>query len=692
MIETQNFLFEIGTEELPAKNLKNILTAFTNAMSSELLYAQLSFQSIQGFATPRRLAVMIQQLALAQPAHEIERKGPALAAAFDSAGNPSKATEGFARSCNVSVADLQKKETPQGSWLIHRYVEAGKSTQALLPEMIKKIVSTLPFPKTMRWGNSEYAFIRPVHWLLMMHGTHVIDAELFGKKTGHETHGHRFHRPFAITIKNAADYTKTLHQDGMVIADFDERRKLIQTQITKMAAEKNGHGVIDEKLLDEVTGLVEWPVALCGQFSECFLTLPEEVVILTLQVHQKCFAIRNADFKLLPYFITISNIESKDTERVVKGNERVVHARLSDAEFFYHTDKKQKLMDRLEKLKHVVYQEKLGSLYDKSERIVNLAQAMAESLNVNLEQAKRAALLCKTDLVTNMVGEFPELQGVMGYYYALSDGESREIAMALREHYLPRYAGDELPLTPLGCVIALADRLDTLVSYFAIDKIPTGDKDPFGLRRAALSLLRIIIEKQISCDLQALLQKAFQGLQLPNKNEQSVEKTFDFIMERLRSWYQEQGISADVFAAVLARRPTSPMHFDRRIKAVTEFRKLPQAQALATANKRVSNLLLKEGQEDIAGDIAIELLIAPEEQVLHREVVKQLERIKPHLKEGNYTPALMALAELQPAVDHFFDTVMVMVDDEKLRDNRLRLLSSLRNLFLNIADISVLQL
>lgn len=682
-----DFLLEIGTEELPAKGLFNLAVQLGEVFTQELTKAQLSFVAPQIFVTPRRLAILIKDLAVEQPAREIERKGPMLAAAFDEQHRPTKAAEGFARSCGVTVDQLQKSETPQGTWLVYRQQEAAKPTQELLPIFIQKTIKQLNLPKTMRWGSHDETFLRPVHWVTALLGDQTIHCELLGIKSNNQTHGHRFHYPYAITLNHPNQYLEKLTKEGYVLPDFAARRVEISAQMQRLADSKGCHVDLNETLLSEVTGLVEWPVALLGQFDERFIELPAEVIKATLEANQKSFTLWK-DNKLQPYFITIANIESKNIAEVVKGNERVVHARLSDAEFFFKHDKKQKLDDYLSQLEKVSFQQKLGSLFDKTERIKMLAKHIATLLNADQNEALRSAELAKTDLVSTMVGEFPELQGVMGYYYAKAAGESLLVANAIKEHYLPRFAGDNLPNSKSGQIVALADRIDTLTSIFGINQLPTGDKDPFALRRAALGVLRILIECQLSLDLKELLKYAAESYKFKLPNSEVVQQTFDFIMERLRALYGEKNIPADVFAAVYAKNPTEPLDFDKRIRAVNEFRQLPQAQALAAANKRVSNILK---ETTIEGEVDAKLLKEDAERKLHQLVIERTKAIAPELQASNYTKALISLAELQQPVDAFFDKVMVMVDDKDLRNNRLRLLASLRKLFLNIADISLLQ-
>lgn len=691
MTKPHDFLLEIGTEELPAKGLATLIESLSANIATELQKYYLSYGEIISFATPRRLAVLIKALAVQQPSHAVERKGPMLATAFDHDKKPTKAAEGFARSCGVAVDQLQIKEEEQGIWLVYRYEQKGRLTSELLPEIMNNAINALPIAKPMRWNNLTTTFIRPAHWIVMLLDDHIVPGEILGISAGNASRGHRFHHPQALTIKHAAEYSEILYKQGLVIAEIQQRRDAICSQIAKITQQNGGEVAIDETLLAEVTGLVEWPVVLLAHFADRFLAIPKEAVICALKTHQKSFPVINTDGVLLPYFVTVSNIESKDPDVVIKGNERVVHARLADAEFFYQTDCKKTLEQHLENLKGVVFQEKLGSLYDKSQRLSLLASAIANELGVSKQHAARAGQLAKADLVTAMVGEFPELQGIMGYHYALHDGEPESVAIALREQYLPRFAGDVLPETSIGCALALAERLDTLVGIFSIQQQPTGDKDPFGLRRAALGILRILIQKQLPLDLQSLLEKTAQAYQIKSTNDKVVAEVFDFIIERLRAWYQEQHVTAEVFSAVLAKRPTVPVDFDRRIKAVSEFCRLSQAKKLIAANKRVRNILIKEEQQHIAGDIDPTLFECEVERELFDSLIAKDQAIAPHLKKADYTEALIELASLQQPVDKFFDNVMVMVDNKSVRENRLRLLNTLRDLFLKMADISLLQ-
>ncbi len=690
MADRNDLLIEIGTEELPPKALPTLSQSFTSGIENGLRELGLSFGEVASFAAPRRLAVLVRDLDSRQPDKAIERRGPALKAAFDADGNPTKAAEGFARSCGVSVDALEQVETDKGAWLYFRSTEPGQETTALIPAVVESALAGLPIPKRMRWGAGEAQFVRPVHWLVMLFGSDVVPATMLGVSAGRGTRGHRFHHPDVIDIPNPSDYATLLEQRGHVIADFARRREMIREQVEKTAADLGGKASIDAALLDEVTALVEWPVALAGGFEEKFLEVPHETLITTMQDNQKYFAVFDDAGRLLPHFITIANIESRDPAVVIEGNERVIRPRFADAVFFWEQDRKQKLADRIDTLKNILFQQKLGTLYDKSQRVKQLAAEIARAIGADVAKAERAAELAKCDLMTAMVGEFPKLQGIAGRYYAEFDGEDPEVAAAMEEQYLPRHAGDALPATATGKVLALADKIDTLVGIFGIGQKPTGAKDPFALRRAALGVLRIIIIGELRLDLRPLYQQAAELLGDRIDAADAVESSLDYTLERLKSHYQEQGVETDVIDAVLAQKPTEPLDFDRRVKAVAAFRRLEQAESLAAANKRIGNIL-KKVEEPLPETVDSALLAEDAEKVLY----EQLEQLRPEVVEmferGDYEPALMRLAGLREAVDRFFDDVMVMVDDEALRRNRLALLNQLRGLFLRVADLSRLQ-
>ncbi len=686
----RDLLIEIGTEELPPKSLKNLSSSFLAGVKSELEKADLAFSRIEGFASPRRLALLVYDLADSQPDKNIERKGPALQAAYDDEGCPTKAAEGFARSCGVAVEDLQKQETDKGAWLVFRSKQKGQPTESLIPAIINEALDKLPIPRRMRWGSLDTQFVRPVHWVVLLFGDTIIDAEVLGIRAGRETYGHRFHHPQAISIPASTDYEMLLETTGKVIANFDRRRQSVRAQVEKEALRLNGTAVINDDLLDEVTAMVEWPVAVAGDFEAHFLAVPSEALISTMAANQKYFHLFDARGKLLPHFITISNIESRDVDKVREGNERVIRPRFSDAEFFWNQDRKQRLDARLESLKSVVFQKQLGSIFDKTQRVVQLAGWIADALEADKTLAMRAAELCKCDLMTEMVGEFPSLQGIMGRYYAQHDSEPEEVAEALDDYYRPRFAGDTLPQTPTAQALAIADRLDTLVGIFAIGQIPTGDKDPYALRRAALGVLRILIEKKLNLDLRPLLEIAAKHFSPEIKAASVIDQVLTFILDRLQAYYQDKNIKADVLEAVTSLRPGCPLDIDQRIQAVSRFRDLPEAESLAAANKRIGNIL-KKVEGALPQVIDQGLFIESQESALFETLNGLNAEVTKLLAENNYELALARLAQLREPVDHFFDKVMVMAEDEKLRNNRIALLNQLHSLFMQVADISRLQ-
>ncbi len=693
MSERRDLLIEIGTEELPPTALERLSHALRDRLAERLTEAGLDWSSLHSYATPRRLAVVCKDLLTKQPDRLVERRGPALKAAFDEHGRPTRAAEGFARSCGVSVEELDRLETDKGAWLAYRKVEPGRPTTELVPEAVAFALDRLPIPKRMRWGAGEAAFVRPVHWLVLMLGEELIEATLLDVESGRHTHGHRFHHPEALEITHAGDYAPLLESRGRVMPDFDARRRAIRAQVEQTAHALGGEALIDEALLDEVTALVEWPVALSGGFDPRFLKLPEEVLIASMQGHQKYFPVRGGDGTLLPHFITVANIDSRDPERIREGNERVIRPRLSDAEFFWRQDTARPLAERLDALKGIVFQRDLGSLYDKTLRVAAVARGIAEDLGIDPATVERAARLCKCDLVTEMVGEFPELQGIMGRYYALHDGEPAEVAQAIDEHYRPRQAVDDTATSPAGQTLAIADKLDTLAGIFAVGLIPKGDRDPYALRRAALGALRTYIERALRGDLLAHLRLACAQLEgVVQTTDDLPERLYDFMMERLRAYYLEQGVLPDTFEAVLARRPTRPYDFHRRLEAVSAFRELPQAEALAAANKRIANILRQaEARGERPGEVDPAALVEAEETRLYHALGELEDEVRALSESGDYTAALTRLAALREPVDRFFDAVMVMAEDPRLRANRLALLNRLRALFLAVADVSRLQ-
>ncbi len=689
MSNKQDFLVELGTEELPPKALFRLANAFKENVQQGIDKAELKFDAIKSYASPRRLALFVSGLQVQQQDKEVERRGPAIQAAFDDEGNPTKAALGFAKSCGVDVADLQKLETDKGAWLSYSALQKGVATANVLPEIITEALNKLPIPKRMRWGDLEAQFVRPVHWLIMLFGDNVIECEILSVTSGRETYGHRFHHNKAILIPAPSDYEVLLESEGKVIADFERRRETIRAQVEQAARNVKGHAIIDDSLLDEVTSMVEWPVAVLGNFEKRYLEVPQEALISTMAANQKYFHIVDDHGKLLPHFITISNIESTDIEKVREGNERVIRPRFADAEFFWKQDRKQSLAHHLESLKSVVFQKQLGTLFDKTRRVTRLAGEIAEQIGGDKLQALRAAELCKCDLMTEMVGEFPELQGIMGRYYANHDGEPGEVATAIDEHYMPRFAGDKLARTKTGQAVAIADRLDTLLGIIAIGQMPTGDKDPYALRRAALGALRSMVENDLSLDLQGLLELASKDFPSGIKAGKSVNDCVDFIIERLKTYYTNQDIPVEVFEAVRSQRPTQPNDFDARVHAVNTFRQQDAAESLAAANKRISNIL-KKTDEKIPARVDEKLLSEQAEKDLANQLTDLTVTVTPLINERNYEQVLTHLAGLRDNVDQFFDHVMVMADDKKLRLNRLALLTQLRNLFLNVADISQL--
>ncbi|THA02033.1 glycine--tRNA ligase subunit beta [Rodentibacter pneumotropicus] len=686
---TQNFLVEIGTEELPPKALKTLATAFADNVQAELTQAGLAFEKIEWFAAPRRLAVKVLALATQQPSKEIEKRGPAVSAAFDAEGKPTKAAEGWARGCGITVDQAERLVTDKGEWLVHRAKIEGQPTKNLLGDIVANALAKLPIPKPMRWADKTVQFIRPVHTVTMLLGDELIEGEILGVASARTIRGHRFLGEREFEIQHADQYPQLLREKGSVIADFNERKAEILAKSQEKATALGGVADIEEDLLDEVTSLVEYPNVLTAKFEDRFLAVPAEALVYTMKGDQKYFPIYDKEGKLLPHFIFVSNINPDDPTAIIEGNEKVVRPRLTDAEFFFKTDLKQKLVDRLPRLETVLFQQQLGTLRDKTDRIEQLAGEIAKQIGADEAKAKRAGLLSKCDLMTNMVFEFTDTQGVMGMHYARHDGEDEEVAVALNEQYMPRFAGDELPKSLVASAVALADKFDTLTGIFGIGQAPKGSADPFALRRAALGALRIIVEKNLPLDLEDLVQKATAlfGDKLTNKNV--VADVVDFMLGRFRAWYQDEGIAVDVIQAVLARRPTRPADFDARVRAVSHFRTLDSADALAAANKRVANILAKA---DITiGEIELSACVEPAEKALAEAVLSLKADVQPLIAQGKYTAVLDKLANLRTPVDNFFDTVMVNAEDPALRQNRLAILNTLQSLFLQVADISVLQ-
>ena len=686
---TQNFLVEIGTEELPPKALKTLATSFADNVEAELNQAGLSFDKIEWFAAPRRLAVKVLNLATQQPSKEIEKRGPAVSAAFDAEGKPTKAAEGWARGCGITVEQAERIATDKGEWLVHRAKIEGQPTKNLLNDIVANALAKLPIPKPMRWADKTVQFIRPVHTVTMLLGDELIEGEILGVASARTIRGHRFLGEKEFEIQHADQNPQLLREKGSVVADFNERKAEILAKSQAKATALGGVADIEESLLEEVTSLVEYPNVLAAKFEERFLAVPAEALVYTMKGDQKYFPIYDKDGKLLPHFIFVSNINPEDPTAIIEGNEKVVRPRLTDAEFFFKTDLKQKLVDRLPRLETVLFQQQLGTLKDKTDRIEQLAGEIAKQIGADEAKAKRAGLLSKCDLMTNMVFEFTDTQGVMGMHYARHDGEDEEVAVALNEQYMPRFAGDELPKSLVASAVALADKFDTLTGIFGIGQAPKGSADPFALRRAALGALRIIVEKNLPLDLEDLVKKsaALFGDKLTNKNV--VADVVDFMLGRFRAWYQDEGIAVDVIQAVLARRPTRPADFDARVRAVSHFRTLDSAEALAAANKRVSNILAKA--DAAIGEINLTACVEPAEKALAEAVLALRTEVQPLIAQSDYTAVLDKLANLRSPVDSFFDNVMVNAEDPVLRQNRLAILNTLRGLFLQVADISVLQ-
>ena len=694
MSSADDFLVEIGTEELPPKALRSLMEAFGEKLTSAVDDAGLSRGATCVYASPRRLCVYIDDLQRRQDDRKVEQKGPPTKIAFDDDGKPTPAATAFAKKCGVAVAVLGREKTDKGEWLSFSSVEPGLTAAVLMPTLIEQALAALPIPRRMRWGKSETEFVRPVHWIVMLHGDDSIQSDVMGIEAGNTSRGHRFHSAGAVRIASAADYLGTLEREGFVIADFNRRRELVRSGVDAAAAEAGGQVVDGESLYDEVAALVEWPVPVLGSFDKSFLSLPREVVISTLTGHQRYFPVADAKGDLLPWFITVANIESKDPDQVRDGNERVIRPRLADAAFFWETDRKKTLAGRQETLREVVYQRGLGSLFDKSQRVATLSRSLAKAIDADKSAAVRAAELAKCDLLTDMVGEFPELQGTMGSYYAVSDGEAPEVATAIGEQYQPRFAGDALPTSDVGQALAVADKIDTLAGVFSIGKKPSGNRDPFGLRRAALGIIRILVECGLDIDLKELIAKAI-ALQPESKlpPDELSNDLYAFISDRLRRYFldRDTGLATETFEAVMLRHPASLVDFDRRLAAVQTFARLEQAESLAAANKRIANILRKAGNP-VGLRVDQKLLEEDAERALQKALDNVQEKVAPMLKTRSYAEVLNELADLRDPIDLFFDDVMVMAEDEAVKNNRLALLGELRTLFLHVADISRLSL
>ncbi|WP_296802520.1 glycine--tRNA ligase subunit beta [Thiolapillus sp.] len=690
MTSSQDLIFELGTEELPPVALKKLSAALEAEFVAGLKNAGLDHGKVVSYAAPRRLALLVEGLITRQPDRKTEKRGPAVQAAFDTDGNPSKAAEGFARSCGTTVDQLDRLKTDKGEWLMYQVEEKGKAAAELLPEIAETALNRLPIPKRMRWGSSDAQFVRPVHWLLFKQGSDVIPCRLLDVDAGELSYGHRFHHPEALQIDEPSSYADKLESAGKVITHFEARRDNIKSQVENAAETLGGRADIADALLDEVTALNEWPIAITGSFEEKYLEVPPEALILTMKKNQKYFPLFDADGKLMNHFITIANIDSPKPEVISEGNERVIRPRLADAMFFWEQDGKQKLEDHIESLKTVVFQKDLGSMYDKSTRVAALAAWIAERTGADSSLAKRAGMLSRCDLMTNVVGEFADMQGIMGRYQALRDGEPEELATAMEEFYLPRYSGDRLPQTPTGIALALAEKTDTLCGIFGIGMKPTGDKDPFALRRAALGALRVIREHSLTLNIREFLDTAVASLQDRITGDNVACDVYSFLMERLKVLLADEGVSSQLFESVVAVKPRTLPDLDARIQAVSSFLELPEAEALAAANKRIRNILRKSNDE-IPPQVDAQLLQDQTEKTLFEVLQAKQQEISPFLNNGDYRAALGALAELRTPVDKFFDDVMVNVDDAALRRNRLALLQALANLFLQVADISRLQ-
>lgn len=685
----KEFLIELGTEELPPKQLRTLAEAFAANFAAELATADIAHEGVTWFATPRRLALKVANLAESQPDRVVEKRGPAVNVAFDADGKPTKAAEGWARGNGITVEQAERLVTDKGEWLLFKEQVQGQQTASVVVEMAAKALANLPIAKPMRWGDKETQFIRPVKTLTILFGSELIQGEILGVASARTLRGHRFMGEAEFTIESAEQYPAILEERGKVIADYATRKAMIIEGSQQAAQQLGGIADLEDALVEEVTSLVEWPMVMTAKFEEKFLKVPAEALVYTMKGDQKYFPVYDASKKLLPNFIFVSNIESKEPRHIVEGNEKVVRPRLADAEFFFNTDRKRPLVDRLPLLENAIFQQQLGTIKDKTDRITELAGYIAEQIGADVEKSKRAGLLAKCDLMTSMVFEFTDTQGVMGMHYARHDGEAEEVAVALNEQYMPRFAGDELPSRGVSAAVAMADKLDTIVGIFGIGQAPKGS-DPFALRRASLGVLRILVEYGYQLDLVDLIAKAKSlfGDRLTNANVE--QEVIEFMLGRFPTWYQDAGFSIDIIQAVLARNPTKPADFDQRVKAVSHFRALEEAEALAAANKRVGNILAKYDGE-LGEEIDLALLQEDAEKALAEAVEIMAEALEPAFATGNYQEALSKLAGLRAPVDAFFDNVMVMADDEALKKNRLTLLNKLRNLFLQIADISLLQ-
>jgi len=691
MTASNDFLVEIGTEELPPKALKGLMLAFAENVEHNLREQRLSFATVRGFASPRRLAVIVTELAEAQQDRETQSKGPPVSVAFDADGNPAPAALAFAKKCGVAVDALDRSTSDKGEWLSYKSVEKGAASSALLPDCINAALDALPIPRRMRWGDSDVEFVRPVHWVIMLHGKTVVPGEILGIPADNKTRGHRFLAPGTLTVDEPRDYLSVLENKGYVIADFATRLSRIQEGVAAAAKESGGTAIGSDALYEEVAALNEWPIALAGHFDKSFLQLPREVIVATLMGHQRYFGVAGEDGALLPAFVTVTNIQSADPDTVRKGNERVIRPRLADAAFFWAADRREPIDAWQAALKNVVYQRGLGSLFEKSARVASLAVVAAKALGADKGAVSRAASLAKCDLVSSMVAEFPELQGVMGQYYAQASGESEAVSTAVGEQYLPRFAGDILPESAVSCCLAIADKLDSLCGIFALGQKPSGNRDPFGLRRSALGLVRIIVERQLDLDIKSLIATSV-SLQGQPDEEATQLAVYDFIVDRMRAYSRDRdGVGAELFDSVRERRPESLLDFEQRLQAVTAFVALDSAASLAAANKRIANILRKADYSDCSA-VDSSLLTEDAEKALYEALVAARDDVAPLFNERRYSEGLTRLAELRESVDHFFDDVRVMAEDDALRLNRLSLLAELRAQFLQVAAISRLSI
>jgi glycyl-tRNA synthetase beta chain len=689
-MSTTELLFELGTEELPPGSLRALGEALRADVCARLDEQRITHGAAQWFASPRRLAVLVGGVAALQEDAVIEKLGPQVSAAFDASGKATGAALGFARGCGVDVSELGRAQGDKGERLAFRQTLPGQPTASLLPALIESALGALPIAKRMRWGARRDEFVRPVQWVVLLLGSTVVTGTVLGLETGRTTRGHRVHGESSIALANAAEYAQTLRTRGFVIADHEERLAEVARQVDAAAQAAGGRAELDPALLEEVCSLVEWPCALAGRFEERFLEVPAEALVSSMKGHQKFFPVRDAAGALLPCFVTVANIESRDPAQVVAGNQRVIRPRLSDAAFFYAQDRQTTLAARRERLRSVVFQTDLGSVWDKTERVASLAGQIGAQLGADAALCRRAGELSKSDLVSEMVLEFDELQGTMGRYYALNDGEPAAVAEALVEQYLPRQSGGALPQTEVGAALAIADRLDTLVGIFGIGQPPTGSKDPFALRRAGLGVLRIIVERELPLDLQPLLEAAAAAHRNLPRGASVVADVRDYMLERFRAWYADAGLRVECVMAVQARGVTAPLDVDRRVRAVSAFSALPEAATLAAANKRVANILQKQAEGSVPVSVDPALFQDAAESALAAALESAIDACAPLLARGDYSAALIRLAELRAPVDDFFGQVLVMSEDIALRNNRVALLARLRAAFLAVADISAL--